>query len=243
MATGVAPGTRLVSLSGVAHNSHLAGRALTHDRGAAVATLVADVELGPLCPESVTAPCQTWPMVAVTRASPFTYDDLQGMPADGHRYELLDGALLVTPAPGIPHQMCVGALYELLRRHRRPGDVVLVAPVDYVVSDSTVLQPDVLVARREDLGTASLAATPLLVVEVLSPSTRRFDRTAKRSAYEDAGVPAYWIVDPDGPSLSVLELVDGRYQETAVVAGEESFTASVPFSVPLAPARLLDDVA
>lgn len=182
-------------------------------------------------------------MVTTTHASPFTYDDLQGMPDDGHRYELLDGALLVTPSPGTAHQVCAGALYVLLRRHRRPGDIVMIAPFDYLISDVTVLVPDVIVCRRAHLGTANLAATPLLVVEVASPSTRRFDRTAKRSAYEEAGVPAYWIVDPGVPSVTVSELVDGSYQEVAVVTGEESFTASVPFTVPLMPARLLDDLA
>lgn len=81
------------------------------------------------------------------------------------------------------------------------------------------------------------------MVEVLSPSTRRIDRTAKRLAYEEAGVPAYWLVDPDVPAVTVLELVDGRYEEVAVVAGEESYTASTPFPVEITPARLLDDLS
>lgn len=182
-------------------------------------------------------------MVATTHASPFTYDDLQEMPDDGRRYELLDGALHVTPSPGTSHQVCAGALYVLLRQHRRPGDVVMIAPYDYVISDSTVLQPDVLVARRDDLGTANLKATPLLVVEVLSPSTRRFDRTAKFSAYEEAGVPAYWIADPTVPSVTVFELVDGSLHEVTVVAGESSYETIVPFPVAITPARLLDDLA
>ena len=182
-------------------------------------------------------------MVTTTGASPFTYADLQGMPDDGRRYEILDGALLVTPSPGTAHQVCVGALYVLLRQHRRPGDIVMLSPFDYVISESTVLEPDVLVARRDDLGAANLAATPLLVVEVRSPSTGRIDRTAKRSAYEEAGVPAYWIVDPAVPSVTVLELVDGGLTEVAVVAGESSYEALVPFPVPITPARLLDDLA
>jgi Uma2 family endonuclease len=193
--------------------------------------------------EAVTGPCQTWSMVATTHASPFTYEDLKGMPDDGRRYELLDGALVATPSPGTAHQVCVGALFVLLREHRRPGDIVMIAPYDYVISEVTVLEPDVLVARREDLGTANLAATPLLVVEVISPGTRRLDRTAKRSAYEEAGVPAYWIVDPGGPAVTVLELVEERYQQVATVSGEESFTAALPFAVEITPARLLDDLA
>lgn len=181
--------------------------------------------------------------IALRCGEPLNYDDLRRMPDDGHRYELLDGALLVTPAPGTVHQVCAVAMADTLRRHRRPGDVVLVAPFDYVISSTTVLEPDVLVARREDLGDANLPAKPLLVVEVLSPSTRRVDRSAKRLAYEDAGVPAYWMVDPDEVSVTVLELVAGRYEEMTVVVGDESYEASTPFAVAITPARLLDDLA
>ncbi len=182
-------------------------------------------------------------MVAVAHGSPLTYDDLQRLPDDGYRHELLDGMLLMTPSPSVPHQVCVLTLAFLLRQHRRPGEIVLVAPFDYVISQSTVLEPDVVVARTADHTHANLPSTPLLVVEVLSPSTHRVDRTAKRSAYEEAGVPAYWLVDPDVPAVTVLELVDARYEQVAVVAGEESYTASTPFPVEITPARLLDDLS
>ena len=181
--------------------------------------------------------------MALARSSPLTYDDLQGMPDDGRRRELLDGVLLVTPAPNTRHQVCAGAVYRLLHAARRPGEVVLTAPYDYVISQSTVLEPDVLVARRKDLTDANLPATPLLVVEVLSPSTRRLDATAKRRAYEEAGVPAYWMVDPEVPSVTVLELRGGRYEEVAAAAGEEICSVQVPFPVDIIPARLLDDLA
>ena len=170
-----------------------------------------------------------------------TEDDLATMPDDGHRYELLDGTLLVTPAPRIDHQRCVGALHALLRDGRQPGHPVLVAPVDVRLSRVTVLEPDILVARTSDLTEARLEGPPLLAVEVLSPSTRHIDLGAKRLAYEDAGVPAYWLVDPDGPSLSVLELDAGRYVERATVAGEEPFHAPFPCPVTVVPARRLDD--
>ncbi|MGI9119591.1 MAG: Uma2 family endonuclease [Acidimicrobiales bacterium] len=75
-----------------------------------------------------------------------------------------------------------------------------------MVSDSTVFQPDVLVTRRSDVGATRLEGAPLLVVEVLSPSTRLTDRGTKRLAYEAAGVPSYWLVDPHQPSLTVLHL-------------------------------------
>lgn len=174
--------------------------------------------------------------------APFTYDDLQDMPDDGHRYELIDGVLLVTPSPEIPHQACVGAVYRSLYAAREPDEIVFVAPLDYVVSSTTVLEPDVLVVRRESLGLRFVDRTPLLVVEVLSPSTRRIDLGTKRLAYEAAGVPTYWAVDPAEPSLTVFRLVGGRYEEEARVVGEEAYTAEAPFPVTIVPARLLDDL-
>lgn len=170
-----------------------------------------------------------------------TEDDLASMPDDGHRYELLDGTLLVTPAPSFGHQTCVTSLLVLFHAARQPGQTVLVAPFDVRLSRITVLEPDLLVARRSDITPARLEAPPLLAVEVLSPSTRSIDLGAKRLAYEAAGVPAYWLVDPDGPSLTVLELDAGRYVERATVTGDEPFPATFPFAVTVVPARLLDD--
>ena len=170
-----------------------------------------------------------------------TEDDLATMPDDGHRYELLDGTLLVTPAPSWDHQSCVTSLVVLLFAARQPGQAVLVAPFDVRLSRITVLEPDVIVADKANMTPARLEGPPLLAVEVLSPSTRRIDLGAKRLAYEAAGVPAYWLVDPDGPSLSVLELDAGRYVERATVTGDEAFPATFPFAVTVVPARLLDD--
>ena len=170
-----------------------------------------------------------------------TEDDLATMPDDGHRYELIDGTLLVTPAPNEAHQTCVVSLLVLLHGARRPDHKVLVAPFDVRLSHLTVLEPDVLVARRTDVTSARHEGPPLLVVEVLSPSTRRIDLGTKRLAYEAAEVPAYWLVDPEVPSLTVLELDAGRYVERATVTGDEAFHASFPFDVTVVPARLLDD--
>jgi Uma2 family endonuclease len=177
----------------------------------------------------------------LARGAPFTEDDLADRPDDGHRYELIDGVLIVTPAPNIPHQRVVTRLLVLLDGACQPGQEVFSAPLDVRLSHFTVLQPDVLVARQDDLTTARLEAAPLLAVEVLSPSTRRIDLGTKRLAFEAAGVPAYWLVDPDVPSLTVLELEDGSYVDRATVAGNEEFHATVPFPVTVVPARLVND--
>lgn len=177
--------------------------------------------------------------LALGWGAPLTIEDLEKAPDDGHRYELVDGVLLVTPAPGTDHQTCVAALVVLLAGAAGPDLRVLPAPYDWVVSASTLLQPDVLVARRSDLGPRRLERVPLLVVEVSSASTRSLDRGTKRLAYEEAGVGAYWLVDPDGPGLTALRLEGGRFVEEAEVSGDEAFEASWPVPVRVVPAELL----
>lgn len=173
---------------------------------------------------------------------PLTYADLENLPEDGHRYELLDGMLLVSPAPSNPHQAAVVELVVLLKTACRDRSLrIIVAPFDVVLAADTALQPDVLVARREDVTHRNLAAPPLLAIEVLSSSTRRVDLLLKRSRYEAAGVASYWLVDPDEPSLTVLELRDGRYEQVAHVTGAESYRATLPFPVTVVPAGLVAD--
>jgi Uma2 family endonuclease len=178
-------------------------------------------------------------------AGEFTVEDLERMPDDGLRYELLDGMLLVSPAPGVWHQEAAGTLYRLLHSACPPELHVVVAPFEWRGSRRTALQPDVLVARRGDLLATPegkfLAQPPVLAVEVLSPSTRRIDRLSKLSAYEEAGVASYWLVDPGpgSPSLQALDLVDGRYVEAGCPSGEQTWHAQRPFPVTIAPADLI----
>jgi len=172
------------------------------------------------------------------RGRALTRDDLQAMPDDGHRYELVDGALVVTPAPNWTHQRVVLALAVALR-DSCPSDLeVFVAPLDVELADDTVLQPDVLVARRADLGQHGLPAAPALAVEVLSPSTRLIDHTLKRSRFEVAGCPSYWVVDPQTPSLTAWELGASGYTELAHVVSDEEFETALPYPVTIIPTDL-----
>ncbi len=156
----------------------------------------------------------TWP--ALPRG-PLTVDDLADLPDDGHRYELIDGTLLVTPALGTAHQLAVGRLHLALGNGLADRLVAMLAPYDYVIAPGTVLEPDLLVVRAEQLAGERLTTTPLLVVEVLSPSTRRTDLGSKRLAYQEAGVPAYWILDPVTTALTVHRLDgSGAYQTTII---------------------------
>jgi len=131
-----------------------------------------------------------------------TYQDLLEMPDDGLRHELIDGAHFVTPSPNIRHQRLVGRLHYALMRHveSQPGTEVFLAPLDVVFSDRNVVEPDVIYVSAERsaiVGVANLQAAPDLVVEVLSPGTKKRDLGLKRDLYERWGVPEYWVVDPD----------------------------------------------
>jgi Uma2 family endonuclease len=180
----------------------------------------------------------------IPHGRPFTVDDLEGMPDDGNRYELIDGMLLVSPAPDWPHQEMGAELFFQLRLRFPPGVRVLTAPFAVRTGTDSEVQPDVLVARFADLNRNSrnLPVAPLLAVEVLSPSTRLKDLNLKKAHYERIGVASYWILDPNEPgSLIVFELDDeGRYQQVAHVEGDEEFVATSPFPVTIVPARLLD---
>jgi Uma2 family endonuclease len=179
-------------------------------------------------------------MTALQWGAPLTVADLEHMPEDGHRYELVDGTLLVTPAPNTRHQSCVTQLAAILVTAAGPGVKVLVAPYDWVVGPSTLFQPDIVVARRADLGPQRLERPPLLVVEVLSPSTRRIDLATKRMAYAEAGVAAYWLVDPDVPSLTALGLAAGGYEAVATVVGDEAWSSETPVRAVVTPSRLVE---
>lgn len=178
-------------------------------------------------------------------AGEFTVEDLERMPDDGRRYELLDGILLVSPAPDVWHQEVAGMLYRLLYQACPPELHLVIAPFEWRRGRGTALQPDLLVARRADLlaveGGKFLGEPPVLAVEVLSSSTRRIDRLSKLSAYEEAGVDSYWLVDPDpqAPSLHALDLVDGRYVEVGCPSGEQAWQAQRPFPVTVRPVDLV----
>jgi len=175
---------------------------------------------------------------------PLTADDLDALPDDGHRYELIDGTLVVTPAPAWQHQAVQGRLFSLMYA-RCPADLrVVAAPFEVRLDAATAVQPDILVARFADLRAKNLPAVPLLVVEIRSPSTALVDQNLKRATYERFGIPSYWLVDPDEdkPKVTVLGLDHGRYVERAALVGDEFFDTSTPFGMRLSPSDLTRDL-
>lgn len=172
---------------------------------------------------------------------PFTVSDLEEMPDDGRRYELIDGALLVSPAPGWASQQATGALFVALYQVCPSSMRVLLAPFGVRPDKYNEVQPDLLVARYEDLTEKGLPRAPLLAVEVISPTSRLRDASLKKAVYARLGTPSYWLVDPnpDKPSLTVFELAHGDYTEAAHVTGEEAWTSEQPFPVRVVPADLI----
>lgn len=169
----------------------------------------------------------------------WTVDDLDQLPENGLRYELVDGVLLVSPSPGVPHQLALARLLVQLTGSAPPCVRVLPAPLDITVSRTRLLQPDLVVLHEDQLRGRKVSGLPLLAVEVLSASTRATDRTLKRHVLEQAGVQSYWLFDPEQPTLTVLELVAGAYQEVATVQGEQAYDAVLPFPVTIVPSELV----
>lgn len=122
---------------------------------------------------------------------------LEALPEDGRRHEIIDGVLHVTPSPGRRHQRVVVELVVVLHAWLRANPVgeVIVAPWDVDLGDDTVVEPDIVVVPRTARDVRGAAEAPLLVIEVLSPSTASRDRIVKRLRYQRAGIAEYWIVD------------------------------------------------
>lgn len=178
----------------------------------------------------------TWPPPG--RA--FTVADLDRMPDDGRRYELLDGVLLVSPQPVVAHQWVVLELATVLQQ-ACPDNLAAVPEPAMQLAADTEFDPDIVVVRDEILGSAKVTEPPLLVVEVQSPSTALIDLNVKKAAYERFGIGAYWIVvpDPGEPGLTAFELTDGRYELAAKVTGDEVFSAQRPFPVDVRPSAFV----
>ncbi len=154
---------------------------------------------------------------------PVSFADLQRMPDDGNRYELYDGELWVVPAPLPIHQIVAGRLHAALLEHvRRHGGLTYFAPLDIVLSEYNVVQPDVVyfgpetVARLDPL--EYIRFPPDAAFEVLSPSTARNDRGRKRELMERFGVREYWVIDPRGQFIEISRLIGDGYGELLVVS-------------------------
>jgi len=147
--------------------------------------------------------------VAAARRA-WTYRDLVALPEDQLRHELIDGEHVVTPSPGTVHQrILLNLVRHLLPYLDRSGlGRMLVAPFDVKLSLFTVVVPDIVYFTADRFARVvnekHATAAPDLVVEILSPGTRRRDKGRKRAVYDREGVQEYWIVDPDARLITAL---------------------------------------
>lgn len=173
-------------------------------------------------------------MVSVEHRGRFRFEDLDSMPDDGLRREIVGGSLVVSPAPLPVHQNVVIRLGALLLSAAPAGFRVLIAPVDWHQPDGDSFQPDLLVIAEEDYTPYEAprpSVLPHLVVEVLSPSNATYDTLLKRERYEARGVFSYWIVEPRQPSVTELRLAGGRYTERSRAVTGQRIATDAPFPV------------
>ena len=170
-----------------------------------------------------------------------TYQDYAALPDDGRRYQVLDGELCVTPAPGSRHQEISGNFFAAIHAYVKAHGLgkVLSAPFDVILSDTSIVQPDVVFVARdrlEHLSPRGMEGAPTLVAEVLSPSTAMIDRRRKRDLYARHGVTYYWIVDGDARTIEAYQLAGAEYELLART------TTAEPVAVEPFPGLLLTDL-
>jgi Uma2 family endonuclease len=149
-------------------------------------------------------------------AKRWTYEEYYKLD-DDQRYEIIEGTLLMAPAPDTWHQTWIGELYLVLHHHLSAGKLgkVFVSPVDVVLDSHNTVQPDLVVILSANLGIIqhrAIFGTPDLLVELVSPSSVRRDRYDKRDLYARFGVKEYWIGDPANKTMEILTLKAGQYE-------------------------------
>ena len=185
-------------------------------------------DLGSLRPGSLAVARVTLPYEAMAEPKrKLTYADLQITPDDGRRFELVRGALLVTPSPRPRHQRISLKLTLLLHGYfvtRGIGEV-FAAPTDVILTPEDVFVPDLLVVGNAgDVTERGIEAPPLLIVEILSPSTRNQDRGVKAERYAELGVLHYWMVDPERRIVDCFRLRGDAYERIAGADGGSTLT-------------------
>lgn len=151
----------------------------------------------------------------------WTYEEYAALTGDGECYEVVQGVLVMSPAPEVPHQKVVGAIYHYLceKIEDRGLGEVLQAPLDVVLSEREVYQPDVLVILNEHashIQRKGIVGAPDLVVEVVSPSSVLYDRVNKHMAYEQARIPEYWLVHENEQTIEVFVLENWKYRSPGI---------------------------
>lgn len=179
--------------------------------------------------------------VETTLVSLTTAEEFGRLPETNRICELINGEIVVAPAPRTKHRLALGNLYEAFQAFLRRGELGLAfaAPFDVHLSSYEVYQPDIVVVlsgRASQLTEDGFEGTPDVVVEVLSPSNRKQDLVVKAAEYAAAGVPEYWVVDPADDRIEVNLLVGGAY--SAVPSADGFARSAVLPGLAVAPAAV-----
>lgn len=176
----------------------------------------------------------------------YVASDLEDMPDDGQRREIIAGELFVTPAPVFDHQYLQQRLMFLVGfpLQQRGDFSMFAAPIDIAVSQYDVVQPDLIVVKMQDVPwfrrRGKTDRPPVVAIEILSPGTARVDRRAKFALYARFGVPEYWIVDPRSRTVELYALVNGVYESLAANS-EGTYTSPALGGFAFRPDTLFED--
>lgn len=147
----------------------------------------------------------------------FTYQDYLELPDDGNRYEIINGELIMTPAPIPIHQRIsriIGVQLSLFVEKYNWGEVFF-SPCDVRLTETDLVQPDIFFIAKENekiIGEKNIQGTPDLIIEILSPTTAYYDLIEKKELYEKFGVKEYWIVDPKKQWIEIYALENDKYK-------------------------------
>ena len=186
-------------------------------------------------------------MAGVKAAVPrVSYADMERWPEDGRRYELYDGEVFEIPSPLPIHQMVLGRLHVALAGYvRQYGGIVLVAPLDIVLTDFDVVQPDVLLFTRERQHLIHprkvTRHAPDLAIEILSPGTASNDRGRKKRLLARHRVREYWLVDPDAPGVDIYTLAGDTLVRNGGAGGTDRLRSPLLPDLELSPADLVPE--
>lgn len=161
-----------------------------------------------------------------------TYEDYLSIPDDGRRHEIIDGEHYVNPSPAPRHQIIAFNIELRMGMFllKNPIGQMMHAPLDIVLTDTDIVQPDIIYISRERLkliGPKNIGGTPELVVEILS-TNRRYDEITKKRLYERTGVREYWIVDPELDTIKVYRRSGNAFVRVAELSAENDDVLTTP---------------
>lgn len=168
----------------------------------------------------------------------WTYADYVALPANGQKYEIIEGVLYMPPSPGEAHQSANRWFVYYLTLHVQLAGVgsVYGPPFDVELAPGVVVQPDVIVILNANQGIITpshIVGTPDMLIEISSPGTVGYDRRAKQDAYARSGVPEYWIADPTAQTIEVLSLDQNTYRSHGVFRGQALLPSKVVVGLPV----------